>query len=112
MAIDDVGFDNEMFCAYHDTLSRSLIISDGQSDSVVFAVFVLPDDGDVPKKFYFSKSIEGVLVEHIDHQLDFWNNEIYKNQFNFIEFNKNTITKMLKYMLDYCDNVEFIDVAE
>ena len=112
MAIDEGASDIEMFCAYHDTLSKSLIIDDGQSNSTVFAVFVLPDDDNALKKFYCSKSTEGVLVERIDNQLDFWNHETYKNQFGYVEYNKRTVIKMLKNMIDYCKNVEFVDIEE
>lgn len=110
MTVKDVGLDEEMFCAYHDPLTRSLIINDGQKEAVVMAVFPLTVQGNIPQKFYCSKNLEGVVVNNIDHQSDFWGQPPYKNQFFYMDYSKQNLIKLMKMMIDYCDEVEFISV--
>jgi hypothetical protein len=102
------GIEEEMFSADHDPLTKSLIIEDDQQDATVFAVISLTVQGAIPAKFYCSKDSDGVLVRKIDHQSEFWVQQEYKNQFCYMDYNEKSIVGLMKKMIDYCNQVEFI----
>lgn len=101
--------EEEIFSAYHDPLTRSLIISDGQQNATVFAVISLNAHGEIPSKFYLSKNPDGVIIERIDHQSEFWSQLKYSNAFHYIDYNKNSLTTLIKNMVMYCYSIEFVE---
>ena len=110
MTVADNGLDEEIFAAYNDHRTRSLVINDGQQDAIVFAAFPLSEEGKVPHKFYCSKSQDGVEVKSIDHQTDFWLQSDYKNEFYYFDYTNQNLFSLMKKMIDFCDMIEFISI--
>ncbi len=108
----DENIDEEMFLLFYEPVTNSLIFNDGLRDSTVFAVFSLNIDSKEKNTnlcdFYYSKSSEGVAVQNIDNQTEFWRQPEYKNLFYKNKLEKRLIIALLKMMIDYCDSIEFI----
>lgn len=109
MVVKDDGIDEEILSAYHDPLTKSLIINDGQNDALVFAAISLTAQGNTPSKFYCCKDFEGVIVEKIDDQSDFWTRPEYANKFYYMDYNQGNLISLMKKMIDYGNALEFVE---
>lgn len=98
----------EIAAIYASASKNALLLCDSDyKDGPVYAIFPLPEQKDIPQKFYKSCEETGVDIPSFDIQGAFWKSKPHSSAFAYVPFGKKQLLEVIKQIINYMSTVEF-----